>query len=102
PELENMKALLAAVSHGGETESELYSIAELEVYMSCVEKLYNFFENSKDICRSSGIRQLSETIRHVYEGEAFQTLKSQTAQLTYSVRNIKSITIGVNLDTQLR
>lgn len=104
PELENMKALQSVRTdhHSTDTASDLYSIAELEIYLECITRLYDFFHKQASSFQSEGICSFASKIKSIYEGKQFQTLKQETAGLTHSIRRVKSITVGINLDAQLR
>ncbi|UVI33435.1 MutS-related protein [Paenibacillus spongiae] len=82
-----------------DTATSLYAISEIELYLSCVERLYKGM--SKLQPASIGIRNLSQEIVSRYESRTFQSLQEETRKLSLSVRNIKSITVGINLDPQL-
>ncbi|CAG7657527.1 hypothetical protein ACFQI7_35135 [Paenibacillus allorhizosphaerae] len=102
PDLENMRELyLAGKEQSNDITSSLYSISELQLYTDCIERLHTHFQK-KDLQLSSlGMKSFVSEVASVYESEGYQTLKVEAEKISYSVRNIKSITIGVNLDAQL-
>ena len=86
----------------GDTNSYLESITEIELYISSVETLYNGLSPIKDKLRSKSFRALTERIEELAKSEYYAELNKKLTELTNRVREIKSITIGVNLDAQLR
>ena len=88
--------------HGDSTESYLYSITEVELYTSLMEHLKNGLLPIADSLKSRAFRRFAERIRHLTESEYYKELNEKLNELTKRVREIKSITVGVNLDSQLR
>ena len=86
----------------GDTNSYLESITEIELYISSVETLYTGLSPIKDKLRSKSFRALAERIEELAMSEYYADLNKKLTELTNRVREIKSITIGVNLDAQLR
>ena len=86
----------------GDTNSYLESITEIELYISSVETLYTGLSPIKDKLRSKSFRALTERIEELAKSEYYAELNKKLTELTNRVREIKSITIGVNLDAQLR
>lgn len=86
----------------GTTESYLYSITEIELYISCVEKLNEGLTPIRDSLKSRSFRMMADRIRTLCESEYYKELNRKLSELTDRVREIRSITVGVNLDSQLR
>ena len=86
----------------GDTNSYLESITEIELYISSIETLYQGFSQIKDKLRSSSLRALADRIEELAKSDYYAELNTKLSELTNRVREIKSITIGVNLDAQLR
>ncbi|MDQ6417880.1 hypothetical protein RB620_00375 [Paenibacillus sp. LHD-117] len=82
-----------------DTAASLYTVSEIELYLSCVERLYHGLCSTQPA--SQGLQRLSQLIAERYESPTFQSLRVDTRKLSFSVRNIKSITVGINLDPQL-
>ena len=80
----------------------LSSITEIELYISCVEILYGGLSSVKDNIKSRAFIQLEEKVRELAQSEYYKELNERLNELTRRVREIKSVTIGVNLDAQLR
>ena len=87
---------------GASTESYLYSITEVELYTSLMEHLKKGLLPLKDSLQSRAFRAFAERISYLTESEYYKDLNEKLNELTKRVREIKSITVGVNLDAQLR
>ncbi len=86
----------------GDTSSYLESITEIELYISCIETLYEGLSAVKDELHSSSFISLADRITELATSDYHKELNAKLSELTNRVREIKSITIGVNLDSQLR
>jgi len=84
------------------TEAYLYSITEVELYTSLLELLQTQLLPLAPRFRSTAFRRFAERINTLTGSEYYRDLNNQLKELTSRVREIKSITIGVNLDSQLR
>ncbi|MBQ2825650.1 MAG: hypothetical protein IJF13_00360 [Clostridia bacterium] len=90
-------------SAGGEsTENYLTSITEIELYISCIEKLNDGFAGIRDRVMSETVAKMIDTISTLTESDYYKELNEKLSALSGRVREIKSITVGVNLDGQLR
>ena len=86
----------------GDTSSYLESITEIELYISCVETLYEGLSEVRGELHSSSFISLADRISELATSDYHKELNAKLSELTSRVREIKSITIGVNLDSQLR
>ncbi|MBR7116119.1 MAG: hypothetical protein IKC87_00205 [Clostridia bacterium] len=83
-------------------ESYLYSITEIELYVSCIETMKSGFDNVKGRVSGTAFASLCDFISELTESEYYRELNKQLKSLTERVNEVKSITIGVNLDAQMR
>lgn len=85
-------------------QSELRKVAwrlsELEQYVNCID-LINESLAGRDL-QSAALIALRDLAAATADSEAFIALKAELPDLLAQIRGIKSITIGVNLDGQLR
>ena len=88
--------------NSGSGDSYLYSITEIELYVSCIETLREGFAPIKDKINSCAFKMLSDFIIELSESEYFKELCKKLESLSSHVHDVKSITVGVNLDRQLR
>ena len=84
------------------TEAYLYSITEVEIYTSLLDLLKNNLLPLAPKFHSVAFRRFAERINVLTASEYYRDLNERLTELTSRVREIKSITIGVNLDSQLR
>lgn len=102
PILSDVMELRRLDSDSGDTTSYLSSITEIELYISSIDVLYEGLVESKTPLKSRAFIKLSEHIRELVESDYYRELNEKLSELTKRVREIKSVTIGVNLDAQLR
>ena len=83
-------------------DSFLYSITEIELYVSCLDALKRGFSGVKDRITSPAFKSLSDFVYELTESDYYRELNEKLASLSDRVHEVKSITIGVNLDRELR
>ncbi len=83
-------------------ESYLYSITEVELYTTLLENLKTGLLSIEDRLESRAFRAFAARIRTLTQSEYYDRLNQKLGELTRRVREIKSVTIGVNLDARLR
>ena len=98
-DIEELRRLDEAEAGG---ESYLYSITEIELYISCIEALRVGLLPLRDALKSPAFRSLADTIHTLCESEYYRDLNEDLARLSSRIHEIRSITVGVNLDAQLR
>lgn len=81
-------------------ESMMYSIKELEMYVDYVDGMARLF--SEHPAKSEFLRRLEAEIKRIAESEEYPRLRAEVQRQSHAVKNAKSITIGLNLDAQLR
>lgn len=102
PILGDIVELRRLEADGGSTESYLLSISEIELYISCIDRLQEGFSSFSDRIKSRAFKAFAERIAELSESDYYKELNSKLDELTKRVREIKSVTVGVNLDAQLR
>ncbi len=85
---------------GGSTY--LYSITEIELYVRCIRMLREGLEPLREQFSSLAFRRLTDAMIAFTENEDYRDLIKELDALTDRVHEIKSITVGVNLDAQYR
>lgn len=98
--LELRKLDAATSDNGGSTY--LYSITQIELYVRCVRLLRDGLAPLQNELRSKAFRRLADAMITFTEGEDYRELTSELDKLTERVHEIKSITVGVNLDAEYR
>ena len=86
----------------GAADSYLYSITEIELYVSVIETLNRGFKDIADRVSGTAFSTLVDFVKEVSESEYYLDLNKRLKALTSRINEVKSITIGVNLDNELR
>ena len=73
---------------------------EINRYIDCIKELRSTLDGM-DI-RSQGLITLRELVGKIYEDGSFEPLQQDMEDLFKKVRQLRSVTIGVNLDDMLR
>ncbi len=84
------------------SEGYLYSITEIELYISVMELLSNGLYSMIDNFKSEALVNFAKVIKELTQSEYYIDLNQKMKELTSRVREVKSVTIGVNLDSKLR
>ena len=103
PILDDIKELRRLDTSGiSSGDSYLYSITEIELYVSCINSLNAGLQQIRDRIESEAFKSLSELIFRLCESEYYKELNKKLAALASRVHEVRSVTIGVNLDRELR
>ncbi len=98
-DIEELRRLDAAEASG---ESYLYSITEIELYVSCMETLRSGLLPLRESLGSPAFRALADAVYELCESEYYRDLNADLSRLSSRIHEVKSITVGVNLDNELR
>ncbi len=102
PILSDIMELRRLEADSGETMSYLSSITEIELYISSIDTLHEGLSAVRPNLKGKALTTLADRIAELAESEYYAELNQKLTELTNRVRDIKSVTIGVNLDAQLR
>lgn len=102
PVLGDVMELRRLEADSGDTESYLLSITEIELYISSIEILHRTLRDLRPQLKSRAFGTLADRIIELADSEYYGNLNKKLNELTSRVREIKSVTVGVNLDAQLR
>ncbi len=83
-------------------ESYLYSITEVELYVSCITQLNEGLSAIGESFGSEAFRRFADTVETLAVSDYYKTLNEDLAALSSRIREVKSITVGVNLDQTMR
>ena len=84
------------------TDSYLYCMTEIELYITAMELLYDGMSPLKDSITSHAFTELYARVCELTQSEYYKDLNIRLKELTKRVREVKSVTIGVNLDSRLQ
>ncbi len=102
PVLYDIVELRRLEGDSGDTADYLSSMTEIELYISSIDVLYNGICKSGKAYKSAAFCRLQSYIKELVESDYYAELNERLSEMTNRVREIKSVTIGVNLDAQLR
>lgn len=102
PVLDDITQLHVLDSGTSDKDSYLYSITEIELYVSCIEMLREGLSPVKDRVHSAAFTRLCDFIAELTESDYYRELNEKLSALASRVHEIKSVTIGVNLDQEFR
>ncbi len=83
-------------------ESYLYSITEIELYVTCIDTLTSGLSGVRDKIKSPAFSALADFAAELSGSEYYAELNEKLEALAARVHEVKSITVGVNLDRELR
>jgi len=83
-------------------ESYLYSITEIELYVSCLDALASGLRSVRDRLESPAFKNLADFTIELVDSEYYAELNKKLSALAARVHEVRSITVGVNLDRELR
>lgn len=80
----------------------VFRLGELELYVECVQRLRAVLLSHASALASAGWRRVLDALTAIENDPAFQALRAELPEMLAKVRNIGSVTIGVNLDAHLQ
>jgi len=83
-----------------DTESNLYIIREIELYIECMDKLRKALND--ETLESAALKGFRQAVSTITDDKKYIILKDEVSKMTFNVNNIKSITFGANLDSNFR
>ncbi|MCQ2428256.1 MAG: hypothetical protein MJ137_07660 [Clostridia bacterium] len=102
PILGDILELRRLENDSGDTNDYLSSLTEIELYISSVDTLDDGLNAVRSGLRGEAFIKLCDYISELAESDYYSELNERLCELTKRVREIKSVTVGVNLDAQLR
>ena len=102
PVLSDVMELRRLEADSGNTEDYLSSLTEIELYISGIEILHAGLSEVRQTLKGQAFLSLADRISELAESDYYRELNEKLSELTARVREIRSVTIGVNLDAQLR
>ena len=99
-DIQELRRLDSESSSSG--DSYLYSITEIELYVSCIDTLRSGFMPVREKMKSDAFKNLADFIFELSSSDYYKELNEKLEALASRVHEVKSITVGVNLDRELR
>ncbi len=107
--LETLLPRLAGPAHGGSSRWEdagvfqvTARLAELEMYVECLQGLLTALEAVQTGLQAIGWRDLLAELRDRAATPTFRALQMELPELRARIEHVRSVTVGINLDAQLR
>ncbi|SFG12391.1 MutS domain V [Lachnospiraceae bacterium C7] len=76
----------------------LHQLEEIRDYIKCIEAIYSCLENAD--LHSDGLLGLKKYVSDLYNDNGFKELKEDIANLKCDTSNLKSVTVGINLNNR--
>ncbi len=102
PILDDIMELRRLSSEMGAGDAYLYSITEIELYVSCLDTLAAGLKSARDKITSPAFLALADFTEELVSSEYYRELNKKLTALAARVHEVRSITVGVNLDRELR
>jgi DNA mismatch repair protein MutS len=87
-------------------EPAIYAVTaragELELLVECTDRLDEILQETLPALHSAGLKRLAQVVQATQTDVRFQQLKAELPHWLEALRSAASVTIGVNLDAQLR
>lgn len=100
-QLEYISKMVKLSGSQNETDRGLYSVKQLEVYFDVVESASDFYRENEKRFTSDDLIGFFGRLDEIRGSEEYKTLRKNTKKLIESVYNIKSVTVGFNLNAAL-
>lgn len=107
--LEMLLPRLAGLAHAGSSrwdDAGVFQVtarlAELELYVECLQGLLTALEAVQTGLQAAGWRDLLAELRDQTTTPAFRSLQTELPELRARIEHAGSVTVGINLDAQLR
>jgi DNA mismatch repair protein MutS len=103
PDLNALEAYYGGMDRRRSTLREvIWRLGELEHLVQCVSGLHDAFAQHGGTLRAEGWRSLRDLIDRTAQDAVYQQLTRELPEMLRTIRSTVSVTIGVNLDGQLR
>lgn len=77
-------------------------INALDCYISCIDRLHEFFEQNKENIKSEAINKLFSHFEKIYSSGDYTFLKECMSELHTALNNrIRSVTVAINFDEEM-
>lgn len=97
--IHNINELKHARSGDYTIDSTLSAVRSLEMYQEIVDLFADALRGTE--LSSEGMRQFQRQILEIADGEEYQNLQTELSKMEMKLGNMKSVTIGLNLDENL-
>lgn len=89
------------LAHDDDVRKTVWRMELLKVYVQAVTVLDRIFCSTSRTFESEGLRKLCELITGIVQDPSYSELKALLPKLSDDIREIQSVTLGINLDNEL-
>jgi DNA mismatch repair protein MutS len=100
PLLHELKELNSREGDLSQLQLLMTRLSELELYVDVLNRLSSVLETAN--VESSALKELQRLVLEITTEQSFEDMKQKLPELRHSVSNLTSLTVGINLDAQLR
>lgn len=100
PVIQNIHEMKRAMNSDFTIESALSSVRYLEMYQEIIDLFTGGFHNIS--LKSEGLISFRDSIQEIAESDDYKNLRVELAKMEVHFGNLKGVTLGVNLDENLR
>lgn len=90
------------LTHSDNVRKTVWRMEVLKVYVQSIDALSKIFCSDARTFESEGVLKLRDMISGIEEDPCFKELRDLLPKLSDDINKIQSITLGINLDSQLR
>lgn len=92
----------ANIAHDDNLRKIAWRIEMLKMYMQCVDILHDLICAPGSTFGSQGMNEFKKMLDELYGGDSYKELKRLLPDLYDKLQTMKGVTIGINLDNELR
>ncbi len=99
--LTDIRELIRRKGTSSDADRGLYALRQLELYFDVVDSMAGFYAEHMNRFVSDEYRDIFEAISAIAESAEYKALRKNTEASVEEIRNVKSITVGFNIDAAL-
>lgn len=100
PHLQELLDMRKQLKESGDKTAHLYSICDMDLYFETLTDLDRIFKDATGL-QSQALKDFGAFIAEKVNAPEFAEMKKRVEEAMDEVKNVKSITFGINLDAQL-
>lgn len=79
-----------------------WRLSELQRFVETVVSLHNILQQAGETIQSEGLKELRRNFQAIVSSDLFRRLEDELPRILPQLREVRSITIGINLDPEMR
>ena len=85
----------------GDNEQAMYSVKQIQLYFDVIDGLFEYYNTVSAVLKSAEFKRLFDCVTEIHSSAEYVSLKEGTGKLLAQISQVKSISIGFNLDASL-